>query len=211
MANWLWSSVMTHFNKTPYFVPVSQLCSWWHDLGWSNLGTTRSARVLTTPLALPWPMRAWRARTCVLQICIILHRSLVWDIHCREPIRTVTHSDWVVWSLLEPVINLQVPYHTVPSIYIILYEIYYVVDLNESECIACLHVSSAKAANLEITLGAPRATHCYKSSKNLLWPSAGTKILTDFFFFRNIKDRIHRIGQEEFNGFAEQWWNHKTK
>ena len=89
-------------------------------------------------------------------------------------------------------------------IYIILYEIYYIVDLNESECIACLHVSSAKAANLEITLGAPRATHCYKSSKNLLWPSAGTKILTDFFFFRNIKDRIHRIGQEEFNGFAEQ-------
>ena len=53
MANWLWSSVMTHLNKTPYFVPVSQLCSWWHDLGWSNLGTTRSARVLTTP----WPCR----------------------------------------------------------------------------------------------------------------------------------------------------------
>ena len=155
MANWLWSSVMTHLNKTPYFVPVSQLCSWWHDLGWSNLGTTRSARVLTTPwpcrglcgpdalahvfcnfasscievcfwwswqkwdstcsilfrswllvpvsqlcswwhdlswsnlgttrsarvltthLALSWPMRAWRARTFVLQFCTILHWSLL--------------------------------------------------------------------------------------------------------------------------------------
>ena len=50
-----------------------------------------------------------------------------------------------------------------------------------TECIAW-HVSSAKAENLEITLAAPRATHCYKSSKNLLWPSAGTKILNSVFF-----------------------------
>ena len=59
--------------------------------------------------------------------------------------------------------------------------LYRFVDQNQTECIVW-HVSSAKAENLEITLAAPRATHCYKSSKNLLWPSAGTKILNSVFF-----------------------------
>ena len=68
-------------------VPVSQLCSWWHDLSWSNLGTRRSARVLTTHLALSWPMRAWRARTCVLQFCIILHWSLLLMILALQGVR----------------------------------------------------------------------------------------------------------------------------
>ena len=60
--------VMGHdpFHKTRYSVPVSQLCSSWHELSWSNLGTTRSARVLTTHLACLWPMRAWRFCICVL-------------------------------------------------------------------------------------------------------------------------------------------------